>query len=380
MPDPTFTNLGFEDFEPASTERDFEGGRFLADDWTRTLSISGQRTADFGDTVLGIITRNPHERFEAFWTGLDVFLDEFDDPDTQLSVAQFDAALPDPPFGVEAFEDFEQGWDSNQVFFTELEDVPSVAALFDAAAEAFEDFENLWLSNETFVTVFSGTAAQFDPGAPESVEDFEEEWANDFPGFAQFFVGVPTDLRSAAFDQDDDGLAANVYPERFDRVLIAALTGAPFYPTWMAGVVLSQAGEYNVKINGVDHIYTSPGAETRADVRDALVTKINASSVTATADAPTADSAAPFPTIDSLGIVPDDPNTELVVGVSGPGNGDMSRAEARDVSYSFVGLIPPATEHAWHVELKGFNEDTANDLGSTDVVVLGSENLNVEIL
>jgi hypothetical protein len=75
-------------------------------------------------------------------------------------------------------------------------------ASFDSGTpEAFEDFEEEWNSNEDRRTVFGGGElddAVFDSGTPEAVEDFEEEWSGN-EGRRTVFGGGELDDASFLF-------------------------------------------------------------------------------------------------------------------------------------------------------------------------------------
>lgn len=371
MTAPTFINLGFEDADSASPRRTFDGVNYDADGWAFSIVSSGEAIADFGE-ITSTTTRERAERFEQFWTGLSAFLDEYDDPGTQILAASFDATLPDPPFGAEGVEDFEEGWLSNQTFADDLAEFSTATAIFDAGGDAnmFEDFAAGW-STDTFTSTFTGTAAQFDT-TPESVEDFEDDWAND--NFVQFIVNDATQLVGVSFDLP--GGASR--PERFERVL--ALASAPssyVFPIELVGIIAADNGDYHVFVNGIDLSYTA-SADTTTSIRDALISQINSSAADVSAFAFTpAPSISGFGATVALGIASTDPLVEPIVGVQGP-SGNMIRGLAKNATYStFPGT--GLAEHAWHTELTGFAENTANEIAANDSSAV-TDSVGAEIL
>lgn len=170
-------------------------GPGLADGWTFASTASAETYATFN-------TADPWETFEAGWSN-DTYLYSLTLGNT--TAGEFQTAAPTPKF-VENFEEF---WDSNQSYSYGID---GTVADFDTAAgtlpvESFESywvsgylyalsatttaifnsadpvepFEAFWNSNHLYKYAFTGvgtdlTAATFD-SAPESVEDFEEDWA-----------------------------------------------------------------------------------------------------------------------------------------------------------------------------------------------------------
>jgi hypothetical protein len=102
----------------------------------------------------------------------------------------FEAATFDdtPYYTPEDFEDFEEGWDTNESWEANWAavGVSSTAATFDdylyKTPESVEDFEEVWQDNENAEDNFdeagvSKTAALFDSGT-NAFEDFEGSWTS----------------------------------------------------------------------------------------------------------------------------------------------------------------------------------------------------------
>lgn len=243
-----------------------------------------------------------------------------------ITVALYDTAT-------EGFEDFEEDWSSNQAFifvlvpdnvfilnartgtysitingetFTEPATVPpdtptSIATALAATITASSSFASatgileavriLPLDSRTQLTITASgpltgdvvvgseaggpviTVASYDSGSPEDFEDFEEEWLSN-ESFV-FFLTTPGFV-----------------------------------------VVNAQAGEYDSIINGVSHPFTATGMDTITDIRDGLVTAVNAGTEPVTA--------APSST-DALLITPDVSNVAFTLDKATPAfdNSDM---------------------------------------------------------
>jgi len=151
-----------------------------ADSWNFSTNLTAERLALFGAAS----PPDEWEGFEAGWTN-DTYLFEFD-PLTDLASALFDDTVGEG----ESFEDFEEGWSSNETYAFEIGSVDP--AVF-ASTDEFESFESGWDNDVYDLAMGSTTAALFD-SAPEDVEDLEEGWANDAYDFT---MGAAT---AAAFD------------------------------------------------------------------------------------------------------------------------------------------------------------------------------------
>ena len=88
-------------------------------------------------------------------------------------------------------EDFETGWEDNQLAQSVFGVTDIVAALFEGGTEEYDDFESSWgpmelpaappvFNHMAVMSYVAGnfTAAAFDVGTPEEFEDFEEEWTD----------------------------------------------------------------------------------------------------------------------------------------------------------------------------------------------------------
>lgn len=103
-------------------------------------------------------------------------------------------------------EAFEEGWLSNEdykfLFIQLLVDL--FPALYDdpSAPQSFEDFDQEWSDNQFFAFDIGGAStdvAVYDAGTPQNFEDYEEEWlSNEL--FLFLFVGIGTDLTAGLFD------------------------------------------------------------------------------------------------------------------------------------------------------------------------------------
>lgn len=98
----------------------------LAEHWTLTTSVAGQRIAGFGPA--------PEDAWEGFERWFEL-LTEFEPG--SLALALFDPLA-------EGHEDFEEAWSNDQAFAWLWAAVTSQAALFNGAGNADEDFENAW--------------------------------------------------------------------------------------------------------------------------------------------------------------------------------------------------------------------------------------------
>jgi len=261
----TFTNLSFETPADAGAGGvpNQVGEIGLADSWVMVEIATAYEIASLG----GVSHEARAETFGIDWTGTDAFLSEFADAD--LTVAGFDSPT------LEHYEDFEEGWDTNEGFTFFLASV--AAASFNTTSDAYEDFEREWSSNESNETTFVPadlTAALFD-ATPEAFEDFEDGWSG-LTGPGDFlFAFVALDLAAASFD----GADPEAY-EDFEEVndYEQAVT-----------VIAVTAGDYDVVVNGRDHVYTATGPETVSDIRDALQSLLDSSPVGVTTSAVSSD-------------------------------------------------------------------------------------------
>lgn len=160
----------------------------LAEGWTLTTSVAGQRIAGFGPAPpeagedferwfdlrldfppggLALAFFDPlsegHEDFDEAW-GNDLYL-------TELPSGQVIAA----PFGGRAVEDLEDGW-SNAPYARDWSAVSAATGVFDG--KPYEDLEESWGNNQAFARLWdsiTAQAARFDSGS-DAHEDFEAGW------------------------------------------------------------------------------------------------------------------------------------------------------------------------------------------------------------
>jgi len=160
----------------------------LAEHWTLTTSVAGQRIAGFGPVPeeawegferwfdlltefapgsLALALFDPlaegHEDFEEAWSN-DLYLTEL--PSGQVITA---------PFGGGAVEDMEDGW-SNVPYALDWSAITAATGIFDG--EPREDFEDAWRNNQAFAWLWAAVTSQaalFDGGG-DADEDFENAW------------------------------------------------------------------------------------------------------------------------------------------------------------------------------------------------------------
>jgi len=152
----------------------------LAEHWTLTTSVAGQRIAGFGPVpeeawegferwfeLLTLALFDPlaegYEDFEEAWSN-DLYLTEL--PSGQVITA---------PFGGGAVEDLKDGW-SNVPYALDWSAITATTGIFDG--EPREDFEDAWRNNQAFAWLWALVASQaalFDGGG-DADEDFENAW------------------------------------------------------------------------------------------------------------------------------------------------------------------------------------------------------------
>jgi hypothetical protein len=201
---------------------------------------------------------------------------------TNWGVGEFDTSLAVS----EGYEDYEEGWDSNESWLLgfEAEDLQigmfSDGALKDSydiagyqfelgalAAAAFSDgdsvetYEDSWNSNEDDVTAFA--AGQLDSA---TTEDYESSWNSNESWVTSFGGGS---LEPGVFGQ---GGNVETYEENTDAFMEVLITSAA------VGAI------YDVQIDGVSHVYVSAGTDP-VTVAVQLSDAVNNSSVPWTAAA-----------------------------------------------------------------------------------------------
>jgi hypothetical protein len=288
----TFVNIGFEtgtgNVFPADSNEEFQP---LG--WTLNAVDTAQEFIDFNYTISGDSFLDSVERFWRGWGSNEDFVFDFDDPynPAQLNRLSFGTGLL-----ATTEEGFETEWSSNEFFdFT----IGSIEAMvFDSALtpQNFEDMEEGWSGNENAHfdwTTVTPDWMEFD-STPQDFEDFEEEWG-----------GFDFSLAPGELDFLDFNAGANAY-EDFESTN---------FTVYKVVVAVSGAGNYNIEINGRDHIHVSPGAETLTQVRDALIARVAAS--------PEAVTATPSGS-NVLFLEADVLPPSFVAGVSGPGPNDIT--------------------------------------------------------
>ena len=167
-------------------------GAGQAQDWTEAQDLGGEAIAEFAQL--------PWEGFECGFANNGNSQSLFALTDLQL--AMFEAAtqgyesfdhswnnnhfwkaifaagdLKYADFDGEGYEDFEDGWgfnENSQLVFAPATDLD--VAQFNTATVDYECFDAGWDMNHASSTVPIVTYVNYDSAAPESVEDFEEEW------------------------------------------------------------------------------------------------------------------------------------------------------------------------------------------------------------
>lgn len=120
----TFENTGFETTDASVLDVNGEGA--TSQYWTVATNGGAASVALWSDSSS---VAQPVERFELDWTGIDTdpedgtFLEEYNDPGTQLSAATFNASI-EP----KEHESFDSGWSSNESFFYSIS--PTEVAAF----------------------------------------------------------------------------------------------------------------------------------------------------------------------------------------------------------------------------------------------------------
>ncbi len=148
-------NLGFE------TAGDAAG---LASGWTFTDDDSVNEWAPYNDPPVAF------EAFEQDWDSNEDYLFAFDDPNTQLSSAEYTTIHVDTKF----VEDFEEKWDSNEFYVFGI----GSATPASYGGQDFEDFEQDWDSNEDYIFAFVGVGDDLDEASFDgnAFENFEQSW------------------------------------------------------------------------------------------------------------------------------------------------------------------------------------------------------------
>lgn len=193
------SNLGFETAQGG-------GGPGDAAAWSVAVVSTAVALALYNPTP-STSPQTSRETFEIGWESNASYTFEFDDPITQLSSATYATVLPATKFT----EDFEELWASNEGYVFDLVlleqasyliggatyqgvddfeyqwvssyafniDIPSpVAALYvvDAGTAPAEGFGEQWFGGTTYLYALGSTSAASYDTAPESFEDFEEDW------------------------------------------------------------------------------------------------------------------------------------------------------------------------------------------------------------
>lgn len=108
----TFVNISFEDESTSVLTESVDGIRFTPEGWSVvTNTNSAEEYADFGASAGNYIERA--ERFEAHWTGLSAFVDEYEDPfnPAELGIASFNTGI-----NATTYEGFEREWSTNEEY------------------------------------------------------------------------------------------------------------------------------------------------------------------------------------------------------------------------------------------------------------------------
>ena len=104
-------------------------------------------------------------------------------------------------------EDFERAW-QNDAFHYALTPTGVEPALYDEGPESVEDFEEGWAQNESFITeLTSAVAADYNPGpGTKLAEDFDGLWAGNS---AFIFAFSPAQLSAGPTDAFETGWRGN---------------------------------------------------------------------------------------------------------------------------------------------------------------------------
>ena len=295
----SFINLGFED--------GVAGQPGTPTGWTAGVV---QETASLYAGYDGSLERQGSEDFEEGWDGNE-------DADFDLDAAN----TAGPSYNPSDVEDFENAWLGNEAFKFTID--PAVAAGYDTTPQSFEDYEEEWGTpgNEGFLFAFVGPPTDLDAAdydtTPQAFEDFEEEWKGN-ENFKTVFVGVPTDLDAATFFAG--GTPRDV--EDFEDVDTSR---------FVVEVVAAVSGDYIVQVNTSIFKFTR-GSENTTQIRDSLVTLIQAGSEPVTASNGTGD---------TLKLTPDLTGEEFTASVDGPTPGDITIQDTdRTAFWTASGLLP----------------------------------------
>ena len=167
-----FLNLGFEDENP--------GASGTPDDWAVTFTATADEVAAYDDgNTFPPVFPVPFETFGGGWSTNESYLFAYAEPIDlgEIFPAFYDNALPDP----EAFEDFEDGWSTNESYLFTMGSIS--AAIYDIGVpETVENFEEEWPIGTfafSWADVLAGLgedAADYDTGPTIQVEDYERQW------------------------------------------------------------------------------------------------------------------------------------------------------------------------------------------------------------
>ena len=205
----------------------------------------------------------------------------------------------------EAIERFEAAWSTNEGFVFAFADPYDPLELEQAQwntgalATAFEGFEVEWSTNESFSFTIGNTAAASFDTAPESFEDFEDEWG-----------GYDLAMGSVSFASFDNGSAEAFedFEEVWSYVFDVAITSVA-------------AGEYRITIAGEDAIYTASGGESTSTIATQLAAAANLIRFETEVDA-TPSGSSVLLAASSL------PASEFALSVAGPNPGTMTVSRA----------------------------------------------------
>lgn len=189
----TFSNRGFETLGSAPG---------LAASWAFGTVSTAYEYAGYKYDLT--VDEHAFENFEGEWASNLNYNFEFDQPLTELELAEYDtvgvgdkfvenfeelwtlnheylftlslleqAAYDTVPSG---FENFENEWTTNESYKFALAPGDLESAFYDFGAQAYEDFEELWFTSYVY-NIFSGNSVRADYDVtPENHEDFEEDW------------------------------------------------------------------------------------------------------------------------------------------------------------------------------------------------------------
>jgi len=286
-----FTNIDFETAKAGGVVPFGSSETFEPDGWSWGLDGILWSWFRIDSTFASGDVSEAIERFEAAWSTNEGFVFAFADPydPLELEQAQWNTGAL-----ATAFEGFEVEWSTNESFSFTIGN--TAAASFDTAPESFEDFEDEWGGYD--LAMGSVSFASFDT-APESFEDFEDEWG-----------GYDLAMGSVSFASFDNGSAEAFedFEEVWSYVFDVAITSVA-------------AGEYRITIAGEDAIYTASGGESTSTIATQLAAAANLIRFETEVDA-TPSGSSVLLAASSL------PASEFALSVAGPNPGTMTVSRA----------------------------------------------------